>query len=203
MKSINFAGQELIPSKIVCVGRNYVDHIKELDNEVPSEPVIFIKPNSAIGLELSSFSDEAIHYEAELAFIIQNACIAGVAFGLDLTKRKLQNYLKGKSLPWERAKAFDGSALFSEFVAINEDLSELTLELKIDGKIKQKGGVSLMINKPQKLIDNIQSFLTLVNNDIVMTGTPEGVGQIEKGQVFSAFVYKGTECIINYSWAAK
>jgi len=201
-KAINFARNRVYPSKIVCVGRNYVDHIRELNNEIPVEPVIFIKPNSSIGNELISFLGEQIHYEAELSFIIINEKICGVGFGLDLTKRKLQDYLKGKGLPWERAKAFDGSALFSNFVPITKDLSELSLVLTIDDKQAQLGGYDLMINKPALLIDNIQEFCTLTDNDILMTGTPAGVGKIEQGQVFSAQVFNGKQCIIEKSWTA-
>lgn len=202
IKSVDFSGQQVFPSKIVCVGRNYVDHINELGNEMPIAPVIFLKPNSAIGNQLHSVIDEDIHYEGELAFMINNGKIAGVGFGLDLTKRKLQSYLKEKGLPWERAKAFDGAALFSTFVAIGEDLSALSLVLEIDGKQKQSGGYDLMINKPQKLITTIQEFCSLVNNDIVMTGTPAGVGKIEKGQLFKASVLQGTKCIVEKSWTA-
>jgi len=201
-KSVNFAGQEVYPSKIVCAGRNYVDHIKELGNEIPSEPVIFLKPNSAIGSELHSFIGEALHFEGELSFIIKNSRIAGLGFGLDLTKRKLQNQLKNKGLPWERSKAFDDAALFSAFVPIDENLSELSLTLEINGKVQQQGGVNLMIYKPQTLVDNIQEFCTLLDNDIVMTGTPAGVGVIEKGQVFNGSVFQGDKCIIEKSWTA-
>lgn len=201
-KSVNFAGQQVQPSKIVCVGRNYVGHINELGNEIPTEPVIFLKPNSAIGQVLHSVLLDEIHYEGELAFIIDNGRIAGVGFGLDLTKRKLQNHLKEKGLPWERAKAFDEAAIFSAFVPIGEDLSELSLVLEIDGKVKQSGGFTLMINKPQALIANIQTFCTLVDNDIVMTGTPAGVGKVEKGQIFNASVFKGSKCIVETAWTA-
>lgn len=203
MKSLSFAKQDVYPSKIVCVGRNFVDHVIELGNEMPTEPVIFIKPNSAIGEDLLSVRDEAIHYEGELSFIVRNGKIAGVGFGLDLTKRKLQNQLKEKGLPWERAKAFDGAALFSAFVPIDENLSDLSLHLNIDGKLTQSGGYSLMINKPEELVANIQKFCTLLDNDIVMMGTPKGVGQIEKGQLFEASVFNGETLLIEKSWVAK
>ena len=202
MKSLSFANQKVFPSKIVCVGRNFVDHILELGNEVPTEPVIFLKPNTAIGDDLLSVRDEEIHYEGELSFIIRSGQIAGVGFGLDLTKRTLQNHLKDKGLPWERAKAFDGAALFSQFVPIDENLSALSLCLNIDGKLRQSGDYTLMINKPEALIMNIQKFCTLLDNDIVMMGTPKGVGKIEKGQLFKGSVFNGTELLIEKSWTA-
>lgn len=202
MKSLSFANQDVFPSKIVCVGRNFVDHILELGNEVPAEPVIFIKPNTAIGENLLSVRDEDIHYEGELSFIIRSGQIAGVGFGLDLTKRTLQNQLKDKGLPWERAKAFNGAALFSKFVPIDEDLSALSLRLHIDGKLRQSGDYALMINKPEVLIANIQKFCTLLDNDIVMMGTPKGVGKIERGQLFEASVFNGTKLVVEKSWTA-
>jgi 2-keto-4-pentenoate hydratase/2-oxohepta-3-ene-1,7-dioic acid hydratase in catechol pathway len=202
MKSVSFANQDVFPSKIVCVGRNFVDHIVELGNEVPTEPVIFIKPNTAIGENLLSVRDEAIHYEGELSFIVRSGKVAGVGFGLDLTKRTLQNYLKEKGLPWERAKAFDGAALFSVFVPIEKDLSTLSLHLSINGKLRQTGDYSLMINKPEALIANIQTFCTLLDNDIVMMGTPKGVGQIEKGQLFEASIFNGDKLLVEKSWTA-
>lgn len=202
MKSLSFADQAVFPSKIVCVGRNFVDHILELGNEVPTEPVIFLKPNTAIGDDLLSARDEEIHYEGELSFIIRNGQIAGVGFGLDLTKRRLQKHLKDKGLPWERAKAFDGAALFSKFVPIDENLSALSLRLNIDGKLRQSGDYTLMINKPEALIMNIQKFCTLLDNDIVMMGTPKGVGKIEKGQLFEGAVFNGAELLIEKSWTA-
>lgn len=202
MKSLSFANQVVFPSKLVCVGRNFVDHIVELGNEIPTEPVIFIKPNTAIGEHLLSVRDEAIHYEGEISFIVRSGKIAGVGFGLDLTKRKLQNHLKEKGLPWERAKAFDGAALFSEFVPIDEDLSALSLLLNIDGKLRQSGDYSLMINKPETLIAKIQKFCTLLDNDIVMMGTPKGVGVIEKGQLFEASIFNGDKLLVEKSWTA-
>ena len=103
MKSVRWDGKAVYPSKIVCIGRNYVGHIKELGNEAPQEPVIFIKPNSAISNEIHSCKSEAIHFEGEITFLISSGELRGVGFGLDLTKRDLQSKLKAKGLPWERA----------------------------------------------------------------------------------------------------
>ncbi|MDG1121177.1 MAG: fumarylacetoacetate hydrolase family protein, partial [Glaciecola sp.] len=127
MQQIRVEGQSVTPSKIVCIGRNYVDHINELGNEMPTEPVIFIKPNSAITDTITFDLQEDIHYEAELTFVVQGGALSGVGIGLDLTKRAVQSQLKAKGLPWERAKAFDGSAVLSDFVTIPGRIEELSL----------------------------------------------------------------------------
>ncbi|MGJ8694021.1 MAG: fumarylacetoacetate hydrolase family protein [Thalassotalea sp.] len=208
MNTVTLAGKALVPSKIVCVGRNYVEHITELGNEFPEEMVVFNKPNSAISTELISFHQEQLHYEAELCFLYQGGKFVAVGFGLDLTKRDLQNKLKAKGLPWERAKAFDGSAVFSHFVAINPaDIEsvqhELTLTLLINGEKIQQGGVSLMMYKPAEILTELTSFMSLNDNDIVMTGTPKGVGKIHMNDVFSAKVKQGDAVILNTSWQVK
>ena len=140
MNSIKFDGKDIYPSKIVCIGRNYVDHIKELHNEVPKQPVIFIKPNSSISNEICSSKDEVIHYEGEISFLISSNKLKGVGFGLDLTKREVQSDLKSKGLPWERAKSFDGSAVFSDFITFGGNISDLRMELYINSSLVQKGG---------------------------------------------------------------
>ena len=134
MQSINVNGEKFYPSKIVCVGRNFVAHIEELGNEMPDQMVLFNKPNSAISDILRSQVDsEPLHYESELAFVVRDGQFCAVGFGLDLTKRTLQSGLKAKGLPWERAKSFDGAALFSDFVTPPEKLDRLSLELTVDG----------------------------------------------------------------------
>ena len=179
-------GEKLInPSKVVCIGRNYVDHIKELNNETPDNMVFFIKPNSSISQQLKfpeNFS--SCHYEAEISFLIEENSISAVGFGLDLTLREVQSKLKEKGLPWERAKAFDGSAVFSNFVPFNDDLEKLSVELYINDELKQKGGVDLMINKPHDIIDEARTFMSFEDGDILMTGTPSGVGKFFKDDVF-------------------
>ena len=138
MQSILLNGQSVTPSKVVCLGRNYVEHIEELNNEVPTEPVIFVKPNSAITTEICTHAIDAIHYEAEISFIIENNQFIAAGIGLDLTKREVQSTLKTKSLPWERAKGFDKSAVFSEFVAIDNEIETLRLVLSINNVIIQQ-----------------------------------------------------------------
>ena len=189
--AIDKSVQQVRPSKVVCIGRNYVDHIKELANEIPDEMVVFLKPNSAISATLSAMhNDDALHYEAELSFLYQGGQFTAVALGLDLTKREVQGKLKAKGLPWDRAKAFDGSAVFSDFVAIPEEgLSQLNLSLVINDELKQQGGVSLMLVKPAEILKELQSFISLEDGDIVMTGTPKGVGVIATEDSFVGQIY--------------
>ena len=193
----------VMPSKVVCVGRNYVEHIKELNNEVPDEMVLFVKPNSAISTELMSFHQEAIHYEAELCFMVENGQFSAVGLGLDLTKRGLQSRLKAKGLPWERAKAFDGSVVFSEFVAIESVSESLKFELMINDEKIQVGTISLMMNKPEQILAEIQSFMSLSNGDIVMTGTPQGVGVVNRDDMFSARLYDNERLLTQVCWTAQ
>jgi 2-keto-4-pentenoate hydratase/2-oxohepta-3-ene-1,7-dioic acid hydratase in catechol pathway len=204
MHTVIVDNQPVTPSKIVCVGRNYVAHIKELGNEVPQDMVVFNKPNSAVGDVLhSELSGERLHYEGELAFVVRDGVFVAVGFGLDLTKRDLQSKLKEKGLPWERAKAFDGSALFSEFVALPGDINSLALQLEVDGELRQRGGVELMMYKPDVILRELALFTTLEDGDIVMTGTPEGVGEIRAGQRFQACVLAGSEILITGTWIAQ
>lgn len=200
MKSLLFAGKAFMPSKIVCIGRNYVEHIEELGNELPEDMVIFNKPPSAISDELIAHRGEAVHFEAELCFLIQNNEVTGVGFGLDLTKRELQTKLKNKGLPWEKAKAFDGAAVFSEFVPIKGDIKNLSFSLEINGQIQQQGDPALMIYPPEIMLPNLAEFMTLQDNDILMTGTPKGVGQLEAGASYTGQVYFADEMIIEHTW---
>ncbi|TAA43595.1 FAA hydrolase family protein [Corallincola spongiicola] len=192
----------ITPAKIVCVGRNYVDHIKELNNEVPEQPVYFLKPNSAISNTLYSVLGEPLHYETEICFLVEQGKLIAAGVGLDITKRGLQSQLKAKSLPWERAKAFDGSALFSDFVVIDSLSQQLQLKLWIDGVLVQQGGISLMLHKPDVVLADIAEFMTLQDGDILMTGTPKGVGQIVAGQRFVAQLLDGEQCLTEVSWVA-
>lgn len=187
--------------KIVCVGRNYVDHIKELGNEIPENMVLFLKPFSSITSTLySKQGGDPLHYEGEISFLFENGVFSKTAFGLDLTKRLLQNRLKEKGLPWERAKAFDGSALFSPFVPFSGDYSNLSLRLEIDGQTVQTGSTDLMIYKPDQILKEISTFMTLEEGDIVMTGTPSGVGLIEKGTLFRGILLGNGTILSEKSW---
>ncbi|CZF86368.1 fumarylacetoacetate hydrolase family protein [Grimontia marina] len=194
---INGKETGLATGKAVCIGRNYVDHAKELNNPIPDEPVLFIKPATSIvgtdsPLELSGRLTP-IHYEAELSVLISkpltNAkreevleAIVGVGVALDLTRREAQSKLKEKGLPWELAKAFDGSCVQSPFVSFEGiDLAATTYGLDINGEAIQCGDTRLMINPVVDLICHLTQYFRLVPGDIVLTGTPKGVGKLNDG----------------------
>ena len=203
MNTINVNGNTVQPSKILCVGRNYRAHIEELGNEIPDSMVVFNKPNSAISDTLySDINKQPLHYESELAFTVKEGKLDAVGFGLDLTKRALQSALKAKGLPWERAKAFDGAALFSAFVTLPKDIEGLSLQLNVDGEHRQAGGISLMIYTPVQIIRELESFTTLEDGDIIMTGTPAGVGEIKAGQGFEGEVLLAGKTLVSATWIA-
>jgi 2-keto-4-pentenoate hydratase/2-oxohepta-3-ene-1,7-dioic acid hydratase in catechol pathway len=203
MKPVKWDGEDVFPSKIVCIGRNYVDHIKELGNEIPKEPVIFIKPNSAISTDIHAGEPDEIHYEAEISILIHTGKLAAIGFGLDLTKRDLQSRLKSKGLPWERSKAFDGAAVFSEFVTFTDQTDNLRLELFINDRLIQQGGCQLMIYKPAEIMAEVENFLTLEDGDLIMTGTPVGVGVVHAGDRFTGRIYDNEKQMVEASWVVK
>lgn len=185
MNKILIDEKEIYPSKVFCIGRNYTEHIAELNNETPDEMVFFIKPNSAISDTLVyPKGNESCHYEAEISFVLEKNEIIAVGFGLDLTLREVQSKLKGKGLPWERAKSFDKAAVFSEFKSFNGDINKLQIQLFINDELKQDGNVSMMINKPLDIIKEANTFLSFEDGDILMSGTPKGVGKFEIGDKF-------------------
>jgi len=203
MNPILFEQRQINPSKVICIGRNYVDHAKELNNEVPTSPVIFIKPNSAISSELYAGTDQELHYEGEIALLIMDGAIAGVGFGLDLTNREIQSKLKAKGLPWERAKAFDRAAVFSDFVKLADPIESLHLELYINNVLTQQGGYELMIFKPEFLLGEIARSFTLEDGDIIMTGTPKGVGEFKRGDRFRGAVLAADKPLVAQEWTAR
>ncbi|QKF82779.1 fumarylacetoacetate hydrolase family protein [Halarcobacter ebronensis] len=204
MNHIILENQLIYPSKVVCIGRNYTEHIKELNNETPEEMVFFIKPNSAITNKLLFPKEQnSCHYEAEISFLIEENKITAVAFGLDLTLREVQSKLKTKGLPWERAKAFNNSAVFSKFVPISEeDISKLSIELYINNELKQKGDYSLMINKPNEMIKEANTFLSFEDGDILMSGTPSGVGSFKIGDTFLGKILLDKKVIVEENYKA-
>lgn len=204
MNYIEINEKNINSSKIVCIGRNYMEHIKELNNDIPSEMVFFIKPNSSISKEII-FPKNATscHYEAEISFLIEENKISAVGFGLDLTLREIQSELKKKSLPWERAKAFDNSAVFSDFVSFNGDINELEIELFINDELKQKGGVELMIHKPSDIINEFKTFASFEDGDILMTGTPKGVGSFKVGDKFLGKILYKNKLLIQKEFIVK
>ena len=201
MKSIAWDGKAVYPSKIVCIGRNYAEHIKEFDNEPDQDPVIFIKPNSAISDEVYSSASELIHYEGEITFLIASGELRGVGFGLDLTKRDLQYQLKG--WPWERAKSFDRSAVFSNFVSFSGDVAGLRMELYINDVLVQFGGYDLMLSKPAQMLSQCKSFLTFEDGDLLMTGTPKGVGPVKSGDRYLGRIFDKDKLLVEGSWVVK
>lgn len=194
---------DIYPSKVVCIGRNYADHIEELGNEVPTEPVFFIKPNSAISQDILTHKVDPIHYESEITFSIKSGQLLGVGIGLDLTKREIQSKLKAKGLPWERAKSFDKSAVFSDFTTFNGKISDLRMELFINNKLVQLANYELMINKPDAIIKAASEFLTLIDDDLLMTGTPKGVGILNVGDEFTGKIFEQENLIIEHSWIVR
>ena len=199
MKTIQYNNENIIPSKVVCIGRNYVEHIKELNNETPDTMVVFNKPNSAISNKLH-FVSEDTRFEGEICFLIKDGKIDGVGFGLDLTKADIQNKMKAKGLPWERAKAFDNSAVLGEFVSFNGDIKTLRLELFINGELIQFASYDLMIYKPEHMIDELKTFMTLEDGDVVMSGTPKGVGNYKVGDKFVGKIFSDDILLVETSW---
>lgn len=198
MQKVLFEDKLIAPSKVVCVGRNYVEHIKELNNETPDSMVLFNKPNSAISKELCYIED--CRFEGEISFLIIDGKIEGIGFGLDLTKESVQNRLKTKGLPWERAKAFDRSAVFSRFVRFSGSLESLEMKLYINDKLAQYADYNLMIYKPDEIVAEISSFMRLEDGDIIMSGTPKGVGRYRIGDIFKAEIYLEGELLLEESF---
>lgn len=185
--------------KVVCIGRNYAEHAKELGNPVPTEPLIFMKPGSSVVPLEDSFSIPAdrgsVHYEAEIVVLLGKPlsknpsqeevldAISGFAPGLDLTLRDVQSRLREKGLPWELAKCFDGAAVIAPFVPAETfpDLTDIGIRLTLNGKVVQDGNSSLMLNPIVPMIQHMAANFSLQAGDIIMTGTPAGVGPFQAG----------------------
>jgi 2-keto-4-pentenoate hydratase/2-oxohepta-3-ene-1,7-dioic acid hydratase in catechol pathway len=203
MNQIKFGNEKITPSKVVCVGRNYVEHIYELGNEIPASMVLFNKPNSAITHELSYFDDKC-RFEGEICFLILDGTIGGIGFGLDLTRAEIQNRMKEKGLPWERAKAFDGSGVLSEFVPFDpEEIGKISMKLYRNDKLAQFAAYDLMIYKPNEIVEEINSFMTLEDGDIIMSGTPKGVSSYEQGDRFTAQILLEEKVILECIFTAR
>lgn len=205
MKTIKLqnSSKEIPINKIVCVGRNYVEHIQELSNEQHEKPVIFLKTVSSViysGDEIiyPSFSND-MHHETELVLLVGSMvkdanrieaekAIAGYAVGLDMTLRDVQNDLKKKGHPWTIAKCFDTSTVLSDFIA-SEDykltLNE-TITLKVNGEVRQNDQLNKMIFNPVQIVEYISSLMTLGEGDLIFTGTPKGVGRVNPGDILEA-----------------
>jgi len=197
------SGERLRIGKILCIGRNYVDHIKELGNDVPDRPVIFMKPaSSVIGegeqIVIPSYSSDC-HHEAELALLIGTggkdipsaealSHVAGYGVAIDLTLRDVQAEQKKKGLPWEIAKGFDTACPLSAFVpaASVKTPQDLRITLSVNGEPRQDGSTALMIHRVPELIGYLSSIFTLEPGDLILTGTPAGVGPIKSGDTVVA-----------------
>ena len=197
--------------KIICIGRNYADHAKELGNEIPDEPVIFMKPKSALlqphtPFYYPEFTNE-LNYECELVLriskngkYIQERHAAnyynGITVGIDFTARDIQDEFKKKGLPWEKAKAFDNSAAIGKFIDITPDINKKNINFSFtkNGEIVQKANSSQMIFSFDKLIANISNYFSLNIGDLIFTGTPAGVGECVVGDELEAF-YEGTSML--------
>lgn len=190
--------------KIICIGRNYAEHAKELGNEIPENPVIFMKPDTAVLKKGSDFYipefSEDIHYELEVVLKISKGGkyiqeekagnhFAEIALGIDFTARDLQTKLKEKGLPWELAKGFDGSAVISDFYKKEDyDLKNLEFSLHKNKAEVQNGNTSLMLFSPGKIIAFVSQYFTLKTGDLIFTGTPKGVGKIAENDILEAYL---------------
>ena len=195
--------QQFTIGKIVCQARNYAEHARELGNETPAAPVLFMKPaSSVIGdgdtVCIPSFSQEC-HYEVELAVLIGQQCrtvpaeraleyVAGYGVAIDMTLRDVQSQLKAKGLPWEIAKGFDTACPLSDFVPASQvaDPHALNLKLAVNGGGRQDGSSSDMIHRIPQIVAHISAIFTLEPGDVILTGTPAGVGQVSAGDVMTA-----------------
>lgn len=202
MKSVSFDRKIYYPSKVVCVGRNYVEHIYELGNEIPANMVLFNKPNSAIAHELKYFSEDC-RFEGEICFLVKEGKLSGVGFGLDLTKADIQNYLKSKGLPWERAKCFDGSCVLGKFIPLKGDLKTLEMKLYLNGNLQQHAAYELMIYKPKEILDEIKTFMDLEDGDIIMSGTPKGVTNYKINDTIDVEIYIDNDLILRDDFRVK
>lgn len=189
--------------KIICIGRNYANHISELGNERPEEPVIFLKPDTALLKEgdfyLPDFSDD-VHHEIEVVVKIAKVgkyiepefahkYYNEISVGIDFTARDVQQKLKEKGLPWEKAKAFDNSAVVGSFIPVADlDVDNLELELLKNGTSQQKGNTQQMLWKINELIAYVSQYFTLKTGDLIFTGTPSGVSKVEVNDVLEGYL---------------
>ena len=191
--------------KIICVGRNYVEHIKELNNEAPKDPVLFLKPDTAILLKkqpffIPEFSNE-VHHEVEILVKINRIgkhidrkfarkYYDEIGLGIDFTARDLQTKLKEKGLPWEKAKAFDGAAVVGSFLSKSDfkDINDINFRLEKNDEVQQRGNTSSMLWKIDTLIEYISKYFTLKIGDIIFTGTPSGVAKVDSNDILKGFI---------------
>ncbi|WP_299245582.1 fumarylacetoacetate hydrolase family protein [uncultured Aquimarina sp.] len=191
--------------KLICIGRNYTDHIEELENEKPSDPVVFMKPDTAILLKKQPFFipdfSEDIHYEVEILVKIKKVgkhidrkfahkYYDEIGLGIDFTARDLQSKLKSKGLPWEKAKAFDGAAVIGNWMSKENfpDINDINFHLQKNGETVQKGNTRFMLWKVDELIEYVSKYFTLKIGDVIFTGTPAGVGAVKTNDNLSGYI---------------
>jgi len=191
--------------KLICIGRNYTEHIEELNNEKPTDPVVFLKPDTAILLKKQPFFipdfSEDVHYEVEVLVKINRVgkhidrkfahkYYKEIGLGIDFTARDLQAKLKEKGLPWEKAKGFDGAAVVGEWLPVNsiENVDNINFSLKKNDFIVQNGNTSHMLWKIDELIEYVSKYFTLKIGDIIFTGTPAGVGKVSTNDKLKGFI---------------
>ncbi|RKE92211.1 fumarylacetoacetate hydrolase family protein [Ichthyenterobacterium magnum] len=191
--------------KLICIGRNYTDHIKELENDKPTDPVVFLKPDTSILLKkqpffIPDFSDD-VHHEVEVLVKINKVgkhiakkfahkYYDEIGLGIDFTARDLQSQLKAKSLPWEKAKAFDGAAVIGKWLPKSdfENINEINFSLEKNGSLVQQGNTNLMLWKIDELIEYVSKYFTLKIGDIIFTGTPSGVGKVLANDKLNGYI---------------
>lgn len=212
---INFTdGSKSIINKIFCLGLNYADHISEMSHKKPAQPVIFIKPLTAIcynddTVEIPELS-QRMDYEVEMVIYLKSGgkklnlqeageCIGAYGVGIDLTLRDLQKKAKEKGLPWSVAKGFDKSAPISDFIKTDSEvvLNNLNLSLWVNNELKQESNTSLMLFKPSEMISYISHFFSLTEGDIIFTGTPSGIGKLNSGDTVKAKIDGDLELLVN------
>ncbi|MCU0453130.1 MAG: fumarylacetoacetate hydrolase family protein [Bacteroidetes bacterium] len=212
MPTVSLDSRSIAVPKILCIGRNYAEHAKEMKAEIPSAPVFFLKPSTALVADggvvrIPSISND-MHHEVELTVLVGTGGshipesearkhIAGFGVGLDMTLRDVQAEAKKKGLPWALAKGFDTSAPVSSFVAADRvpKVASLSLELLVNGQVRQRGSLADLIFPVEQLIAYLSRFVTLEAGDIIYTGTPEGVARVIPGETMEAKLLGGTSTL--------
>ncbi len=191
--------------KLICIGRNYTEHIEELKNERPTDPVVFLKADSSIlpkkqPFFIPDFSND-IHYEVEILVKINklgkhidkkfaHTYYDEIGLGIDFTARDVQSYLKSKGLPWEKAKSFDGAAVIGDWISKEsfQDINNINFSLEKNSDLVQRGNTAYMLWKIDEIIEYISKYFTLKIGDIIFTGTPAGVGKVEPEDILKGFI---------------
>lgn len=212
MPTVSLDSRQITVPKILCIGRNYAEHAKEMKAEIPSAPVFFMKPSTALvadgGVVRIPSVSKDMHHEVELTVLIGTGGsnipesearkhIAGFGVGLDMTLRDVQAEAKKKGLPWTLAKGFDTSAPVSAFVPVGRvpNVPSLTLELKVNGQVRQRGALNDLLFPVERLIAYLSHYIALEAGDIIYTGTPEGVAQVVPGDTMQAALISGTSTL--------